>query len=219
MRVAGIPRALIVYRSGKQDIPATLGDGSPFGVQVDYQRVDETRGPTETIDLAYSFTRSNTVALGFPDVLFGPEDAFRALLARLEATGSDVVLGLFPTDGGRGLDRVHANSRGTVEIMELMPRTDSAYETWCLAVWGPRFTEFLHRQFNVTREAQSPGADAVDGLSADAASLPEMTVGRSFQAAIAAGLRVEAERWPDAWFLDVGSPDGLAAARRRLVDG
>jgi len=109
------------------------------------------------------------------------------------------VLGLFPTDGG-GLDRVHLDDRERVVAIEFDPPPGGSYDTWCLAVWTPRFSELLHRL------AAAP----------DAEERGEMILGRIVQAALEAGFVVEAVRPPDAWFIDVGSPAGLRRARSRL---
>jgi glucose-1-phosphate thymidylyltransferase len=55
-------------------------------------------GAAYTLDQAYPFVQDAVVAMGFPDILFQPDDAFVRLLARLEASNADVVLGLFPTE-------------------------------------------------------------------------------------------------------------------------
>jgi glucose-1-phosphate thymidylyltransferase len=54
--------------------------GVPFGVPF-------------TLDQAYPFVRHATVAFGFPDILFEPEDGFVRLLARRFETRS-AILGL-----------------------------------------------------------------------------------------------------------------------------
>jgi dTDP-glucose pyrophosphorylase len=221
MRRAGIRRVHIVIRRGKEDIPAALGNGAAVGMQLDYQTIEGSRGPAETIDLAYSTTRGATVALGFPDVLFGPLNAFRTLLARLETSGADAVLGLFPTPGDGGLDRVCADEAGTVQRIELAPSTSSGYSTWCLAVWAPRFTDFLHSNIERAdedvdaRNAVVPSTSSTKETGGDAS---EMIIGRTFQAAVQSGLRIAATHLPGAWFIDVGSPSGLTAARQRLFE-
>lgn len=55
-------------------------------------------GVPYTLDQAYPFVQNALVALGFPDILFQPDDTFKRLLARLAASKADVVLGVVPFD-------------------------------------------------------------------------------------------------------------------------
>lgn len=199
LRQAGIRSAHILSRPGKEDIRHRLGDGAALDMRIEHSSIESSRGPADTIDHVFPAVRDSIVALGFPDVLFEPLDVFTSLLARLDRGDADVVLGLFPTDGG-GLDRVHLDDRERVVAIEFDPPPGGSYDTWCLAVWTPRFSELLHRL------AAAP----------DAEERGEMILGRIVQAALEAGFVVEAVRPPDAWFIDVGSPAGLRRARSRL---
>jgi hypothetical protein len=52
-----------------------------------YIVVDRTLDPPDTLDHAYEFVRDQTIAFGFPDMLFGPDDVFDQLLRHLGRTG------------------------------------------------------------------------------------------------------------------------------------
>ena len=202
MRQAGIRDAHVVSRPGKEDIRNRLGNGSLLDMRIRHSQIQSSRGPADTIDHVFPAVRDATVAVGFPDVLFEPLDAFALLLARLEHTEADVVLGLFPTDSG-ALDRVHLGTAQRVNGIEFDPAPGDEYDTWCLAVWGPRFTELLHDRAKAV-EVQEQGG---------------MILGRTLQAAIDQGLVIDGVRPPGAWFIDVGSPAGLQRARSRLQAG
>ncbi|QKD84489.1 dTDP-glucose pyrophosphorylase [Thermoleptolyngbya sichuanensis A183] len=199
MQRAGIAKAFFILRPGKWDIPAYYGDGALVQMRLGYLTVHVPYGVPYTLDQAYPFLQGATVAIGFPDILFQPENAYAALLERLARGGADVVLGLFPTKNFRKAGMVQFDEIGRVQqIVEKPQQTDLTY-MWAIAVWSPRFTEFLH-EF-----ASGPIPET------------EVPIGDVIQAGINAGLRVEAEAFPDGSYLDVGTPDDLARAIRQLT--
>ena len=64
------------------------------GMNLGYLMMGKPFGTAYTLDAAYPFVRGARVALGFPDILFGPRDAFTRALERLATTRADLVLGL-----------------------------------------------------------------------------------------------------------------------------
>jgi len=199
MQQAGIGKAFFILRSGKWDIPAYYGDGELVQMRLGYLTVHVPYGVPYTLDQAYPFLQGATVAIGFPDILFQPENAYSVLLERLAQRGADVVLGLFPTEHFRKAGMVQFDAEGRVQrIVEKPQQTDLQY-MWAIAVWSPRFTEFLHEFVN------GPVPET------------EVPIGDVIQAGIHAGLRVEAEAFPNGSYLDVGTPDDLARAIRRLT--
>lgn len=199
MQQAGIAKAFFILRPGKWDIPAYYGDGELVQIRLGYLTVHVPYGVPYTLDQAYPFLQGATVAIGFPDILFQPEDAYVSLLARLQRTGADVVLGLFPTENFRKAGMVQFDECGRVQQIVEKPQQTTLKYMWAIAVWSPRFTEFLH--------------EFVSGKIPD----KEVPIGDVIQAGIGAGLRVEAEAFPDGSYLDVGTPDDLARAIRQLT--
>jgi glucose-1-phosphate thymidylyltransferase len=198
MRRAGIQKAFFILRPGKWDIPAYFGDGSMLEMHLGYLTVHVADGVPYTLNQAYPFVRQATVALGFPDILFDPEDAYTHLLKRQAATQADVVLGLFPTDNPRKVGVVEFDETGRVyQIIEKPLESELKY-MWAIAIWTPTFTEFLHQSI------QSATPDR------------EVPIGDVIQAGIEAGLRVQAEVFPEGRYLDVGTPDDLAKAIREF---
>jgi glucose-1-phosphate thymidylyltransferase len=96
MRDAGASRVFFVVRSGKFDIADYHGDGSALGLNLAYLVMGEPWGPPFSIAQAAPFVGEATVLAGFPDILIEPRDAFARAVARLDATGADVVLGVYP---------------------------------------------------------------------------------------------------------------------------
>jgi glucose-1-phosphate thymidylyltransferase len=205
MQVAGIEKAYFILRPGKWDIPAYFGDGTMLSMNLGYLIMGLGYGVPFTLDQAYPFVQDAVVALGFPDILFQPEDAYVRILSRLETSNADVVLGLFPTDKPQKAGMVDFDDKGKVRlIIEKPPQSDLPY-MWGIAVWTPAFTQFLH-EYLMTLKAKS-----------NLSQLPEIPIGNIIQAAINKGFHVEAEAFSDGTYLDIGTPDDLVRAVRQFA--
>jgi glucose-1-phosphate thymidylyltransferase len=202
MAQGGIRRAFLILREGKWDIPDYYRDGSSFGMELGYLMTRLPYGPPYTVDQAYPFVRGLRVAFGFPDILFGPRDAFAQALQKLAATRSDLVLGLYRAYPGYS-DMVETDRMGGVVDL-LLNQSETKLELgWVFAVWGPLFTEFLHDYLTVPRTStQQPGSP-----------LPaELSMGHVIQAAIRDRLRTDSVTFPRHDYLDVGTLEGLQHA-------
>ncbi|HEY9750568.1 MAG TPA: sugar phosphate nucleotidyltransferase [Allocoleopsis sp.] len=205
LQQAGITQTYFILRSGKWDIPAYFGDGSALQMHLGYLIMGLPYGVPYTLNQAYPFVQNAIVALGFPDILFWPEDAFTHLLQRQAQTQADVVLGLFPTDQPQKAGMVDFDSSGRVHlIIEKPSQTDLQY-MWAIAVWTPTFTQFLHEHLIAIEAAktQHPVPEKPSG---------ELAIGDVIQAGITAGLRVEAEVFETGVYLDIGTPENLVKA-------
>ena len=111
-RAAGVRRVFMVLHESKQDVPRYFGTGEIADVALAYLSIPGSRSVPETLDRAFPFVEEAIVALGFPDVLFEPVDAYAPLIARQAATGADLVLGLFPTERHRTTDMVELDADG-----------------------------------------------------------------------------------------------------------
>lgn len=200
-RRAGVARAYVVLRPGKWDVAETLGDGSAFGVPLAYRVVAETSSVAETLDRAYPFVRGRRVALGFPDILFEPAEAFARVAEAQARTGAHAVLGLVPTDRPDKADLVETGPGGRVRRLILKPERSAPGLTWIAAVWSPAMIELLHREVSAGRRGRrGPGGR-------------ELYPGDLLQVAVDEGLRVEAVRFPEGRHLDIGTPEDLARAQ------
>jgi len=205
MRFAGISKAYIVLRAGKWDIPAYFGDGSLLDMHLAYLTVGLSFGVPFTIDHAYPFVKHARVAFGFPDILFSPNDAFVKLLEREAQTRPDAVLGLCPSSHPAKDDAVEFDNNGIVRDL-LLRRPDDAFRySWAIALWTPSFTDFLHDYAKQNR--------------ASAGQAPELSVGHAIKAAVKAGLRLDAVVLSEEAYLDIGTPEDLAKATRRALEG
>lgn len=196
-RAAGIRRAYLVLHESKWDVARYFGTGAMAGISLAYLSIPGSRSVPETLSHAAPFVRGSRVALGFPDVLFEPEDAYARLLERQEATGADLVLGLFPTERCRTTDMVEAGPDGRVRRLEIRPEATSLRCNWLIAVWTPVFTRILE--------------DAVRSAPQES---PELQIGAVMRSALAGGLHVQGVEFPEGRFRDIGTPADLAAAMR-----
>jgi glucose-1-phosphate thymidylyltransferase len=204
MRIAGISKAYFVLAPGKWDIPAYFGDGSLLNMHLAYLILGAPFGVPFTLDQAYPFVLRDTVAFGFPDILFDCEDGFSKLLVQQAASHADIMLGLFPANHPFSQeDRVDFNDDGEVREIILKPSQSRLRYSWAIAVWNPSFTRFLH--------------DYVADNKPTAERSSELSAGHAIQAAIRTGLRVIGLILNEKPYLDIGSPEGLHEAIRRTV--
>lgn len=203
LAMAGVRRAFVVLRQGKEDIPHTLGSGAQLGMDppldLAYLWVEGSRSVPETLDRAWNHSRGQRVLLGFPDTLFEPRDAFARLLQKQEMDPeADIVLGLFPADRPHTTDMVAVNCIGDVERIDIRPRQTDLTLNWLLALWSPRFTAFLRTQVAHHRKTRNP-------------ETPELQMGQLFQRALAAGFMIRGVPFPEGRYVDIGSPETLGS--------
>ncbi len=209
MEAAGIEKVYVVLRQGKWDVPSYLGNGNSFNLCLAYVIIEPSSGPPFTLDQAYPFVKDSTVAFGFPDIIFDSRDAFVQLLNRKDETGADIVLGLFSIERSRRDDRVELGRDGAVCKFMPGPSASKLRYTWNVAVWSPRFTQFMHRyleKFGSTHERHESVPPA-----------PELTVGRVIKAAFDEGFKVHAVAFPKDPYIDIGTPADMARAVKRYA--
>ena len=213
MRRAGITKAYIILRSGKWDIPAYFGDGVMLNMHLGYLIMGLPYGVPYTLDQAYPFVQDTLVALGFPDILFQPDDAFVRLLDRQAAGNADVVLGLFPTDQPEKAGVVDFDAGGRVHFIKEKPSQSDLRHMWAVAVWTPVFTHFMH-EYLAGIEANKWQSDT----GSSSRQQEELKISDVVQAGIDRGLRVEAEVFTDGKYLDIGTPEDLVQAVRHFAN-
>ncbi len=212
MRLAGIMKAYIVLRQGKWDIPAYLGDGQMFDMQLAYLMMHLPFGAPYTIDQAYPFVQDHIVAFGFPDIIFQPDDAYVRLLKRQADTNADVVLGLFPVDQPQKWDMVDFDEKGRINQILIKPPQSHLRHTWIIAVWTGVFTQFMHQYLSMI--LSPPGGEDQEESNEVFSKQRELFVGDVIQAAILDHLHVEGVLFPEGTCLDIGTPDDLVKAIR-----
>lgn len=211
-QAAGITKTYMVIREGKWDIPGYFREGDGVGMSLAYLVIQDSLGPPDTIDRAYPFISQNRIAFGFPDILFGPKDAYCRLIQKQEQTEADVVLGLHRIEDPQVWDMVDADEDGLVRAIIMKPRSTTLTFGWDFAVWTPVFSEFLHGFMR--SEETKRNLDQLASKANDPGG--DLAVGVVLQAALKAGLSIQSVKFPDASHLDIGSPENLAKAVSRF---
>ncbi len=200
-KVANINKAYLILRNGKWDIPAFFDTGSAIGLDLGYLMMGLPHGTAYTINQAYPFVKHTNVAIGFPDILFSPDNAYIQILNSLTENNADVILGLFPADKPQKVDMVKFDANYNVLNIVIKPKQTDLRYTWGIAVWTPVFTQFLHDYLSDLKRHES---DA------------ELFIGQVIQVAVSNGLKVIAEIVSQSPFLDIGTPDDLCRAEAQF---
>lgn len=208
LRKAGVRKGYVVIRQGKWDIPAYWGDGKILGMDLAYVVIEGSSGPPDTIDRAYPFIKDKVVAFGFPDIIFRPRDVFAKLLARLDRSGVDVVLALFPAHDPKAMDMIDIDENLRIRSIHLKPKTTGLRYAWLCAAWTPVFTEFLHQFLSGVKGGQ--GAGVIGNRKIDPQG--DIPVGLVLKKAVQAKLTVEGVMFPSGSYIDVGLPQHLVKA-------
>lgn len=210
---AGISKTFLIIREGKWDLPNYFQEGAGVGMSLAYVVIPGSLGPPDTLDRAYPFIAQYRIAFGFPDILFGPSDAYRRVIEQQERTGADVVLGLHRIEDARVWDMVDTDDDGRVREIVMKPSATTLTFGWCFAVWTPAFSEFLHRFLRSDETKRNLG------LLVSKANDPggDLAVGVVLQAAIKAGLAIQSVTFPHDCYLDIGTPENLVKAVRQYT--
>lgn len=206
LRLGGAEQVYWLIDRSKTDIVQYFGDGAEAGVQLAYAPTCSSPSVVHTLHGARGFLRDAHVLFGFPDIVFEPATALRALRERLLRSGADVVLGAVPAPPEQVGDRVLLDPAGRALEVRIKPVGSSWPHIWMLAAWAPSFTLFLQRWLEARSAAHTAGREG---------SAPELYLGHVMQAGIEAGLRIEVEAFESGSFIDVGTPAGFSLALQR----
>jgi len=195
---SGIDKAYIVLREGKEDIPEMLGKGEEYGVKINYLYSKPTIGPPYTLDRAYAHIENNYVALGFPDIMFKPHNAFKALMNKQQQSNADVVLALFPASTPQKMDMIIFDDWGKINAIDIKPLQTSLVYTWVLAVWNPTFSKFMHLCLQKLLDEY------------ESKQRSECHVGTVFQIALNEGISFDYVLFDEGKVVDIGTPEDLS---------
>ena len=143
--------------------------------------------------------------MGFPDMLFGPDDAFALADETLIEKQADMVIGLYPPKDDRQVrkcDMVQWDRKtGRIEKIFVKPEISDLDYIWIFAVWTPVFSQFLHDYLQI---------ESKERKHIDIAK--ECHLGHVVQDAIVAGLNVYGHAFPNYHVIDIGTMDELTEA-------
>ena len=204
-RAAGVSKVYFILRNGKWDIPDYYGDGSMMDMDFAYLLMNLPYGVPYTVGQAYPFVREAKVMMGFPDMLFGPDDAFALADETLIKKKADMVIGLYPPKDDRQVrksDMVQWDRKtGRIERIVVKPEISDLDYIWIFAVWTPVFSKFMHDYLQI---------ESKERKHSDIAK--ENHLGHVVQDAIVAGLNVYGHAFPNHHVIDIGTMDELAEA-------
>ena len=205
MKRVEVDNVYIIIRKGKWDILNYLGSGNWMDMNFAYLIMDLPFGVPFTLDQAYHFVRDDIVVFGFPDIIFKPTDAFNRLLEKQALKTSDVVIGLFPAPQPyENQHLVNIDPGGQVCGFEIEPAQTKLKNTWIIALWDRRFTDFLHEYVSIESKRFKKNV----GIKIDSIKV-EVSMTQAFEAALHKGLKIDSVTFEEGSFLDIGSPDNL----------
>lgn len=200
MRQADITKVFMILRAEKWDIPRYFVDGKMFDMDIAYLMMDLSYGVPFTLDRAYPFVKNALIAIGFPDIIFEPYDAYIKIIRKQTETNADIVLGLFPTNNPHKTDMVELDENGKVRALHIILKYTQLIYTWQIAVWTPTFTDCLHNYVSDRKER-----DKLEHQN-------ELYIGDVIQAALEDTIQINSVLFKDGKCLDIGTPEDLIKA-------
>lgn len=207
LQLAGIKNAYVVLRDGKWDIPAHFKDGHKLNMNLAYLMMRIPFGVPYSVDQAFPFVKNAVVALGFPDIIFKPEDAFSQLLTKQANTNADIVLGLAPIEKPQEWDMVDLTKDGRIRRIHIKQPQINLTFGWFIAVWTPIFTNFMHEYL-----AKHQKIEEQKNAEGNVPQQRELYLGDVFQAAILNEIHIETVLFREGSCLDAGTPEGILKA-------
>ena len=207
MHRAKVAEVYIILRKGKWDIPQYLGSGKWMEMNFAYLLMDLPFGVPFTLDQAYPFIKKTTVAFGFPDIIFHPADAFIQLIEKQSDSGSDIVLGLFPSKRHKKDDMIEFDKNGHIKAINIKSDSTNHLYTWIIAVWNSGFTEFLHEYVLDRKKVlkrNKPHNDKENNK--------ELFISEVIQAGILKNLKSDYVIFKEGDYIDIGTSEDLVKA-------
>lgn len=202
-KAAGITNVHFIIRKGKWDIPQFFGDGSTIGVNISYQIMNLPFGTPFTLDQAFPFIKNKNIAMGFPDIIMEPVNAFKIIKRKLLDSNADVVLGIFPIENYWKWDMIDFDGERIKEIVIKGKRSDLKYG-WSIAVWRPSLTEFMHEYLRDLIKSNEKGTRTLAN-----GTERELYVGDIFIEAMKNGMTIQYEIFEDGSTIDIGTHDDM----------
>ncbi len=202
MRDAGIEKCIIIINEGKPEILKYFGNGADLGMNLVYAVQSKPTGLPRAIHAAGDWLDGAHVCLALPDTIFRPRSAIREICGEIRSNGSDLVLGVFPTDEPQHLGPVRYSTDGRVLEVQDKPVETELRNTWGVAVWSPRFTELL--------------AGSVGAWEMKEKDEKEHPLGEIFDEAVRSGFMVRSVSFENGDYIDIGKPEGIHSI---IMDG
>ena len=197
LMAAGIGRACVVLSSEKEDLRRHLHERWMGHLAVDIKTLDDSPNVPASLNVAFPTVKDADSLLLFPDIVFWPTEAVKAIVDHRLKRGTDIVLALIPASSGEKIDIVTTGERSEIRAVTPKPGTTISGWTWVAAVWGPQFAAHMHN------ESSSIAASVL------AEHHREAYVADILNHAINAGLSAETVSFPDGRSFDLGTLEEL----------
>ena len=194
---AGIGRACVVLSSEKEDLRRHLHERWMGLLSVDIKTLEDSPNVPASLNAAFPTVKDADSLLLFPDIVFWPTEAVKAIVDHRLKRGTDIVLALIPASSGEKIDIVTTGERSEIRAVTPKPGTTISGWTWVAAVWGPQFAAHMHN------ESSSIAASVL------AEHHREAYVADILNHAINAGLSAETVSFPDGRSFDLGTLEEL----------
>jgi glucose-1-phosphate thymidylyltransferase len=194
---AGVHNVYFIIRSDKQDIPKYFAQRKDIELDIRFLEMDHSPGAPFTLDSAFPIVKNHITALGYPDILIKPSNAYKAVLQKLLNADIDIALGLFPIERKYSWDMVEIKEGAIKKIVIKSPDTKLDFG-WTIAIWKPAFASFMHEYL---KKLPLP-------LSS------EIYVGHVIQAAIDDGMKTGYVLFDKGACIDLGKPEDLSVIYR-----
>jgi glucose-1-phosphate thymidylyltransferase len=194
---AGIGNVYFIVRTDKRDIPDYFAKRKDIDMDIRFLEMDHSPGTPFSLDKAFPIVKDHITALGFPDIMMKPSNAFTQVLDKLFSAEIDISLGLFPIERKYSWDMVDFSDGRITKFEIKSPETQLKYG-WALAAWKPSFASFMHHYLE---NLPMPGTQ-------------ELYVGNVMQAAMEAGLKIGYVLFETGSCIDLGKPEDLAEIYR-----
>ena len=202
-KLAGINEICFIIRKGKWDIPEYFGDGSDFGVNISYLIMNAPFGTPYTLNQAYPFIKDKLVAVGFPDIIFEPTDAYQRLLTKFEKNQAEIILGVVPYKNYSSADMLEFDQYENIrDILIKENRPDLKY-SWFIAVWRPGFSRLMKDYIDRRLSGNDHLVKNRDG------SFREVYFGDVIIEAIRQGLKTDYIIFEEGYYKDLGTREML----------
>jgi len=197
LRAAGIDRYAIITGYRAEKVEGHFGDGSRFGAEISYRRQEVVDGTARALLLGRDVIGESPFLLAWGDILTEATN-YPAMLARFDEVRADGVLAVNWIDDPYRGAAVYVDESGRIEkIVEKPPK-------------GTATTHWNNAGIGVFRPAMFDYAARVKPSPRGEYELPD-----AITAMIGDGLGVYSFPLQGYWS-DVGTPEDLAAAEKRL---
>ncbi|MCW5938264.1 MAG: NTP transferase domain-containing protein [Fimbriimonadaceae bacterium] len=196
LKECGISEVCVVVGENEEQLRRALGDGSAFGLRLDYVRQPEAKGLAHAVGFAKDFVGGDDFVLYLGDAMYG--DSLKPHVDRFKESGCANLNLVKPVDDPRRFGVANVDGERIVKLVEKPQNPESNLAMAGMYVFGPQIW------------------DVLPGLQPSARGEYEIT--DAIQALIDRGETVLAGVYKGTWF-DTGTLDSFLETTAHLLQG